>query len=446
MRLKLLCLVLVASVTCLLLWEVERERGNRARARGSADARPEAEVPDRPGKQPGGGATPREGQQSPTEVASEAPEPVRLPLEVRFHDALTGTPIEGRWRLRDGETEAGIRLNGPQRIFGQWVELYPPEGWTAHHGLRVWIHGRASVFAGRLALQVPLVREAKLRLRFHYANGDGPPRGPVRTYVSLFGRGLSVRPGELNEDGVAVLHGVPFAPGAKLQLNVEHGSFTQYFPRMLPDRNYSVEFAIPLRVPDPSEELIADHSEFDEDIEFEELIDDAPPPPDTELRVLALRRNGRPAAGALLRVESHHAYVWSGPLDREGRALVRELAPGAYLLVVDDAGFASPPRVGVAIRHGDRAEAVIRESPGWTARVLVLDRNRQPLPGIRVEVPGYALIVDEVQQAVLYTGPDGRIELPGLPDRGIHVDCEQNDIHIEPGHQGSQFVVRLTER
>jgi hypothetical protein len=439
MRLNLLWLLLLAPVPLMILWEVGRGPSDRERSRGGL------ETPARPEVGEGGEAIHRPGHVDPAETVLEPPEQIRLDLEVGFHEAATGVPLEGHWAPADESRERGIALVGEERRFDRWIEIYTVDGWTARHGVRVRVEGRASAFADCLKLQVPLVREARIRLRYHYEHGGGVPRGAIDTCVALYHRGLSVRQSDMDVNGVAWLHGVPFEPGAKIYLNVEHGVHLHSFERSLPDHNRPIEFAIPLREPGPEARAGGPYSELLDEPEEEEL-DDGWQPPDTELRVAALRRNGRPAAGALLRVRSPHSDIWSGRLDEEGRARVTNLDPRAYLLVVDDPGFASPGRVDVAVREGRVTSAVVRESPGWTARILVVDRKHRPRPGLRIDVPGYARIIDGVQQAVLYTGPDGRIELPGLPDRGMRANCEMSSIHLEPGHEGSEFVLQLSDR
>ncbi len=127
------------------------------------------------------------------------------------------------------------------------------------------------------------------------------------------------------------------------------------------------------------------------------------------LTVLLLRRDGRPAAGAALRL--------SGPVSRraragpDGRATFDRLPAGVFEVATVEPGLVHAS-ASVRLDQGTALSLDLLEPMGWTGTVTLLDEEGRPVPFAALEIEQecgapYAVLEGDLQVDGLFTGPLG---------------------------------------
>jgi hypothetical protein len=103
------------------------------------------------------------------------------------------------------------------------------------------------------------------------------------------------------------------------------------------------------------------------------------------LEVHGLRRDGRPAAGARVRVVAADGTVRRLELDAEGRGRVEQLVAGRQVARLAEPGLV-PGAAEVTLAEGQHAAVTVREPVGGQLEVTVVDREGLPAPFARVTI------------------------------------------------------------
>jgi len=151
------------------------------------------------------------------------------------------------------------------------------------------------------------------------------------------------------------------------------------------------------------------------------------------LYVHVLRRDGRPAKNALVRLRGPAppaaprgaAWTRSDRADDFGRVVFRGLVAGPVTVTVSEVGFLSPAPVSLDLSV-EGATVTIREAWGRSLQILVLDATGLPVPHARITLGAvagkpYACLIDDVQHLNLVTDRDGRCPLPDLAEGKVAV-------------------------
>ncbi|MHC4670437.1 MAG: hypothetical protein ACYTFD_18785, partial [Planctomycetota bacterium] len=147
------------------------------------------------------------------------------------------------------------------------------------------------------------------------------------------------------------------------------------------------------------------------------------PGPRAALVVEALRRDGRPAAGA--RITSGDLSVHARA-DAGGRLRIDRVPPGRHTVWLAEPGLV-PTRVVAEVGTEGLVHVTLRETDGWTLRVRTVDAKGRPRPYRPLRVrqtesgAGYALLRGDTQLVPLLTGPDGTLALPNLGRETVEV-------------------------
>ena len=141
--------------------------------------------------------------------------------------------------------------------------------------------------------------------------------------------------------------------------------------------------------------------------------------------IRALRRDGRPAAHARVRIEAG-VVRRRGRTDGEGRARIEGVHPGTYRLSIEEPGILYASRV-IRVGRAD-SDVMIAEPPPWSFRLRVVDDKNRPaaFAAVHVDPAGplhYVKLVDGVQWLNHTTDQHGEIEIGPLPpgEAGIRV-------------------------
>jgi len=167
--------------------------------------------------------------------------------------------------------------------------------------------------------------------------------------------------------------------------------------------------------------------ENNSEIDFDEAFVE-PPPPETHLEVVVHQQSGLPfSEGWIMVGEFHRRYE---QLDAEGRVTLRGLPPDRYWVSPFDPAIPPDPiLVDLLEARPERVE--LTATAGWTAEVRAEDEDQRPLPAVEVRawlvnrrgarIWEHALVRDGQQWLRQLTGPDGRAELPNLPNDYVEV-------------------------
>jgi len=78
-------------------------------------------------------------------------------------------------------------------------------------------------------------------------------------------------------------------------------------------------------------------------------------------------------------------------------------------------------------------EVILREAPGADLVVFVVDGENRPLPGakITVDLPDWVWLADGVQRFGLFTGRNGSIRLPRLPQKEVTIRARYGSREVQ---------------
>lgn len=337
-----------------------------------------------------------------------------LPVTLEPFDVGTGEPVpEVVWRnafasmspalevaARDGALTAFVRPGDTGTLFARAVTV--PDGLVAWDELHFEFH--ASRYANRLVVRYPLRREAAVSVRM-----DGAP-GPL-TWTLEFPAVAERYPaasgdGERPVDGRLRLRGVPFLAGEEFLLRVTDRALVSLFQGGRVPGSHRVAGRLPL---DVDEEIVLDLDPAQAaEVEWPPTSlgsaltayggGPAPPGPfepgaGPAITVRVLRRDGRPAAGAM--VAMHYGRPTSNPRLYHGTAaFVRADEDGVAQFSGVPSPFASFQLIEAGLvrtrteRHEvvDGLEVVLREGDGGRLEVRVVDADDRPLPGARLRM------------------------------------------------------------
>ena len=372
-----------------------------------------------------------------------------LELHVTAVDAQTGRAMAGLpWRpLRAKlplEPREACRLRhgpGDPALLGIETAIAPGEGYVAWDATR-WVT-TISRYAASLRMVYPLRREARVHLRA--LEHDGTPSARMAVCAFRVGGVPGPRPPATTPDrGGVLLHGIPFfreqrvevlvarpparaafEPGEEVSeeeaeiIEVEEvrgdGGLRSFAsgPSRLEDaaighgrlpREPERLLALEARFPeDPSESLLWRH---EEEWFLEEVVEtDADEPRATgAVRVTLRRTDGSAIPGALVSCGAASLRT-----DVAGRVLFERVSVGRLALEVSEAGVV-PTRAVVDVAEGQMVEVELREAPGATLRVRVVDGEGEDVPFASVAFDDrlWVDLVDGVQRIDPYTDVRGR--------------------------------------
>ena len=148
-----------------------------------------------------------------------------------------------------------------------------------------------------------------------------------------------------------------------------------------------------------------------------------------------LHADGTPATAfglEVLRLRAREPSQTLSVVDPEGRWELRGLGSGVYLLQASAPGAAPSERARVDLppTENARAERDLRLKAGHRLSGVVKDaQTRAPIPGAQLSVEGAPAEDSVVVQSSVFTGPDGRFTLDGLPETPATVTVEADGHH-----------------
>jgi hypothetical protein len=404
------------------------------------------------------------------EPIDPAPRPAGWPADaptvlcrVEIVDAVTGAPIDRRWRLplpssagppppAPGEPARPVveepprppeydgRERGPTDAaallrFGSWnarIRCYPriqdddeyvlwDDAWSG-------IDGFPTVAAGveEVRVRLPLRRALTLELRVLGPSGE-PARGARLTRLRVDGRWLPSHQELVDEEGVARITGVPFVPGARLESDVAwtpppDGRSLQHAdpPRGTVPVEFPLDVQIPTSVPAPWRVTVrlTDATEVREtvpafgsgdrphglDCDLDSPADDLPR---GSVLVRAIGWDGRPVVKRPI-----ISWRYGEATDALGVARFGDLPVGdrPFTLVSVDRLFAGATARVVA---GEETTVTLLEPQGGRLEVLVVDEGRRPCPTARLAIlaaskPAWFDVEGGVQRLDPFTDENGR--------------------------------------
>jgi hypothetical protein len=99
--------------------------------------------------------------------------------------------------------------------------------------------------------------------------------------------------------------------------------------------------------------------------------------------------------------------------DDRGRVRFEGLDPGDVSVEIDETGYVQEEPLVVRVPAGSTAEAAVREDPGRSLDVLVLDTQGRPVSHARLEILwGHAWLDGDVQRLGFWTDRFGRFRFP----------------------------------
>lgn len=328
------------------------------------------------------------------------------------------------------------------------TQVAPPEGYV-YWDAQLWSQP-LSAYAHDLDVVVPLRRAVDVRLTV--LAHDGAPAAEAVVYAFRIGSTSKRRPATLR-DGFGTLHvqGVPFFRREAITFHVG-------IPGTTAERRLRLRMGV-----DPSEPLVGT-------VQLPEPMPALGPGAEgggsiglgghgsgayfrgrfagergrAEVRVL--RHDGSPAVGATVRVERRSAVT-----DEDGVARLANIPVGEHPVLVEQRGLL-PITDTITIARGRVTRRALREGPGATVRLEVVDDRGEPLPYARfaATVPGERVqYIDEhegVQRVDRYVDHDGRRTLERLDPRTrtvrVHWASRSTTVEVELRH-GQRLPVRV---
>src|SRR5215813_9742044 len=148
-----------------------------------------------------------------------------------------------------------------------------------------------------------------------------------------------------------------------------------------------------------------------------------------------VRADGTPAQAfglEVLRLRRGEPSQTLSVIDPDGRWELRGLGAGVYLLQASAVGAGPSERVRVELpaTENARVERELRLRSGHRLSGVVKDaQTRAPLPGAQLSIEGAPAEDSVLVQTSVFTGPDGRFTLDGLPDTPATVTVEADGHH-----------------
>jgi hypothetical protein len=352
-----------------------------------------------------------------------------LPLEVRLEDAVSGgaLPLSGVAATPSAPGEMRVaRMPGSAKKDPVGITL-PEEGLPGYVAWdpSVWRAG-ISRYTDRLLLVQPLRREA--RVEVHAEEYDGTPaRGAYVSQLTIAGRTLRNELGDRQVyAGRCRLAGVPYFRAEEVSVQVErlHLAVDCDVEEEEPGLPYDIARGQGTLPRDPDALLLltarfprASRSGFGGRGGGRSLFSSRCGKPRQRLptgRVVAtvLRRDGSPAAGALVRIRGLYARA-----DLRGEATLEHVAIGEHELGLRETGLV-PTTCAVAVAAGRTTRVTLREAAGATVHVRVVDGEGEGLPYAILDLPPAPEWVDlheGVQRLDPFTDVEGRRTLRRMP-------------------------------
>ncbi|MCC7136870.1 MAG: carboxypeptidase regulatory-like domain-containing protein [Planctomycetes bacterium] len=336
-----------------------------------------------------------------------------LPMRVAILDAETGAEVHGaRWGFAaepSGSAGADV-VPVPRRVAADEaldVACRPPDETTlvrcdalpGGQGFgpgfvdEEFVHGvRVSRYATALCAVVPMRREALMWLRVFEPDGLTPARSHT-TEVSAGGRELLTGGGASTDGRPILMRGVPFQRGEPWRVIATgpHGS-TTVEGRFGKDPGTAVVVEAVLPAPSGLGSVKRHRSLRCGSGCSGRLVLEDDDAPRGDVRLHVLRRDGRPAAGATVRLEFvGEAVAPCVPddvvvtLDDAGRATVRDLVVGPWRATLREVGLVPTARTLAVVAH-ETVDVDVAEAAGGAVDVLVVDADGDPLPFAQVEL------------------------------------------------------------
>jgi hypothetical protein len=303
--------------------------------------------------------------------------------------------------LVDGESgrTVGTTWVAYPSVFVTALRLERHDGWTAWDD----VAPNGCAYALERTAVYPLRRELDVTVTVSEPDARIGPAMVCGRYVA---EPVATREGA----GRFRLSGVPFMPGEWIRVWAAQPGARRRLAsaavRIPPDPRARLEVSVTM----PME---GGHVETDNDMPFEESFGEEwestlDPRTLGTLSVVALRRDGAPAAGASVRLE----MLRDMQADAAGRVRFEGVPAGAYTLILREPGLV-PTRLDAIVVAQETRDVVLREGEGGAIRVSVVDEEGRGLPFATIELfqPSGVRFVDledGVQRLDMFTDQDGR--------------------------------------
>jgi hypothetical protein len=299
-------------------------------------------------------------------------------------------PVPGRAAPEDVWLVPGLDGGAPVRIWPALslttrFRVATPDGFLAHESTDV--SATLSAYARSLSYVYPLHREARVLVTAQLPS-DAPADSPARVTASSFTTAadwVRVEPagvGAWRVRGLPYFRGEPLCAGVAIQDVASGrgwgGNGTAAMARF-PDQEAVVHVLFAPSEP-PATGGGAGGS-FRGRLAGSKRSDAGT----ASLEVHGLRRDGRPAAGARVRVVAADGTVRRLELDAEGRGRVEQLVAGRQVARLAEPGLV-PGAAEVTLAEGQHAAVTVREPVGGQLEVTVVDREGLPAPFARVTI------------------------------------------------------------
>jgi len=357
-----------------------------------------------------------------------------LPLSVVVRDAISGRPVSGatvllepaglRGLLGESDRRPLRELGGrhvlspsPIRRGGEdWaVRVAPPKGFAIIDGEVTITPAALAPFSEAIEATYLIWPEARVRVAVIDADG-APVEDATLVRATLAGQPLSASLAPTPSKGEFDLRGVPCLRDEQLKLIVGRGlHFASASLRLQSDPPSSV-----LRILLPREQGLPP-------IEEGVMVEKRGPRHSGivlgatgAVRVRVLREGGRPAPGVRV-----FLGVASQPTDEKGTVLFEKVAVGVREVIALEPGFQAGPS-SVEVREGKESSIELATSAGTVEEVVVVDDRSRPVAGARIDAVtsqrvAYARLSGVTHQLPLFTDPEGRVTLTGVPAASLEV-------------------------
>ena len=398
-------------------------------------------------------------------VVLQAPETVvrlddLLPLEIQFIDQESRSPV-GVWvqgspletddllsnrQVTTYEPRAAPIRAGRQADLKLW--FWAPDGYVVvrRPGYSVPRSGFVSRYATSVRTTVPVARE--LQLRVQVLRHDGSPADGATVTTTVTGADAASSSDVVGASGENFVAGLPFVRGERLSVQAgdDEGrqSPTEEVLLVDSDRELTVTVRLPAAAPN-SDIGVGGGMSSSRSGRPGKFI---PPEGTGSLAIAVSRRNGLPAAGALVLV--------TGPVDRSdraddaGRIEFDRLPAGKYRVHLREPGLVYATD-DVELADGESRTIALAEAPGRAATVRVLDADGLPLPNalVQVDLPWgerHVQITDGAQELDHWTDLSGRVRFTDLPAGTLTVVVHFGSRRVNAPLEGDAVDVTIPNR
>jgi hypothetical protein len=355
--------------------------------------------------------------------------PPPIPLEVRFVDAETGGPPPPLEVWTDDDVVEGVFPGtAPARLaHSVWpghpyhVELrasVTEPGWCSPTQLDLVREGRLCRYAERALITVPVPREAPVRVKVR----DTARRPVAGATVSAWRSGARAE-GTTGADGEAVLRGMPFQRGERLDVTAQFEgrvSEVKAPPLASPD----AELVVELELPDDPPTDIGIGGGFGGRYSSRSSTRRRTPKEGTSsLVVQVLRRDGRPASGVRVGVKGPRSAGRTA--DDDGFIRIDGLPGGSYRVACTEHGLAQMVE-RLELAEGETRQVLLQEPAGRNLHLRVVDAQGRSLPGARIEISDatshpWVPLIDGVQHLDTFSDGTGEVRAAHVPEGTIQV-------------------------